>query len=92
MLTNSMADWEPEQILPPLVGQSSLLLTCAVHAHMVTSMIEVVIEMQEVLASAPLVGDLEAIKANEEFIASSKVEKHAARMHAEAARLYSEDG
>ena len=59
---------------------------------MVTSMTEVVIEMQEVLASAPLVGDLEAIKANEEFIASSKVEKHAARMHAEAARLYSEKG
>ncbi|KAL0041673.1 hypothetical protein WJX79_000444 [Trebouxia sp. C0005] len=42
------------------------------------------------LASSPLVGDLAGIKAREEFIPSSKAEKHAARLHAEAGKLYNE--
>ena len=46
---------------------------------------------QEALASAPLVGDLAGIKAGEEFSPSSKAEKHAARLHAEAGRLYNEE-
>ena len=46
--------------------------------------------MQDALASAPLVGDLAGIKSREEFIPSSKAEKHAARLHAEAGRLYNE--
>ena len=47
--------------------------------------------MQDALGSAPLVGDLAGIKAREEFIPSSKAEKHAARLHAEADRLYNEE-
>ena len=47
--------------------------------------------IQEALASAPLVGDLAGIKAGEEFSPSSKAEKHAARLHAEAGRLYNEE-
>lgn len=46
--------------------------------------------MQGALASSPLVGDLAGIKAREEFIPSSKAEKHAARLHAEAGKLYNE--
>ncbi len=47
--------------------------------------------VQDALASAPLVGDLAGIKAREEFSPSSKAEKHAARLHAEAGRLYNEE-
>ncbi len=47
--------------------------------------------VQDALGSAPLVGDLAGIKAREEFIPSSKAEKHAARLHAEAGRLYNEE-
>ncbi|DBA83627.1 hypothetical protein WJX77_005721 [Trebouxia sp. C0004] len=46
---------------------------------------------RDALASAPLVGDLAGVKAREEFIPSSKAEKHAARLHAEAGRLYNEE-
>ena len=50
------------------------------------------VRVQEALASAPLVGDLAGIQAKEAVTASTKAEKHAARMQAQAGKLFSEEG
>ena len=46
---------------------------------------------QEALKTAPLLGDLEKVRANEEFVPSSKEEKGAAALHTQAIRLFNDD-
>lgn len=43
------------------------------------------------MSRAPLVGDLEKLKANEQFMPSTKEEKGAAALHTQAIRLFNED-
>lgn len=43
------------------------------------------------MKTAPLVGDLEKVKANEEFTPSTKEEKGAASLHTQAIRLFNDD-
>ena len=71
-----------------IVNQRELLIIPFYLLHIITSCLQPV---QDALGSAPLVGDLAGIKAREEFVPSSKAEKHAARLHAEAGRLYNEE-
>lgn len=46
---------------------------------------------QDALSTAPLMGDIEKLKANEQFTPSTKEEKGAATLHSQAIRLFSED-
>ena len=45
---------------------------------------------QDALRLAPVFGDLEKVQANQEFRPSTKEEKRAATLHAEAIRLFNE--
>ena len=46
---------------------------------------------QDALATAPLMGDIEKLKSNEQFTPSTKEEKGAATLHSQAIRLFSEE-